>query len=370
MKNTEDHFTKDEIILHIPHSSVIIPDEYRALFFLNDDELEKEQIRMTDSFTDELFDVPGIPTENRIVFPYSRLICDVERFRDDRQEIMAGRGMGICYTVTSDLKPLKTVTEEHCTEMLKLYDEHHMNLTERADELLDKYGHGIIIDCHSFASEKLPYEIESEKTGRPRPEICIGRDMEFHTPDWLGNYLCHAFRDKGYRVDIDHPFSGTLVPMKHYHRDLRLLSVMIEVNRVLYMNEETGEKNERFERIRQDIREVIEGITQIPPEKRRDKTVHIGKQIFVGYRSETELQDILDYLERNGYKNPDGITKSFACIWPKTIAVKQNYFVFMSITGMAAAASHGYRSCTLYEFQTRYEKILLLENMKNNEEGD
>ena len=258
MNRTENHFTKNEIILHIPHSSVNIPEEYQPLFFLNDEELKKELRRMTDRFTDELFDIPGIPEENCVIFPYSRLICDVERFRDDRLEIMSGRGMGVCYTVTSDLKPLKTVTEEHRADMLTLYDGHHRRLTEKADDLLEKHGRGILIDCHSFSPEKLPYEIGAGN--EPRPDICIGRDLSFHTPAWLSSALCCAFQKRGYRVTTDYPFSGTLVPMKHYHRTPQFLSVMIELNRALYMDVEAGQKNARFEHVRQDIREVFEEI--------------------------------------------------------------------------------------------------------------
>lgn len=263
MKDTIDCFTWNELILHIPHSSTDIPDSCRELILLNDEELKKEQIRMTDAFTDELFNIRDIPPENRCIFPYSRLICDVERFRDDRQEIMAARGMGVCYTMTSDLKPLKTVTEEHRAKMLKLYDEHHWRFTKKVDELLEINGCGIIIDCHSFSSEKLPYEIESERTKKPRPDICIGADMGFHTPSWLADCLFRAFCGKGYLVDINYPFSGTIVPMTYYHRENQIFSVMIEVNRALYMNEETGEKNTRFDRVRQDIREVLSCIIGI-----------------------------------------------------------------------------------------------------------
>jgi len=43
-----------------------------------------------------------------------------------------------------------------------------------------------------------------------------------------------AFKALGYDVAIDSPFSGTIVPLKHYHKDQRVTSVMIEVNRSLY----------------------------------------------------------------------------------------------------------------------------------------
>ena len=49
---------KTEILLHIPHSSYFIPNEYKNLFCINEEELRIEQIKMTDSYTDELFNLP------------------------------------------------------------------------------------------------------------------------------------------------------------------------------------------------------------------------------------------------------------------------------------------------------------------------
>ena len=73
---------------------------------------------MTDSYTDELFDIKGI---RQHIFPISRLVCDVERFRNESDEEMMKQGMWICYTQTSDCKPLKKVTINHKQEILKLY---------------------------------------------------------------------------------------------------------------------------------------------------------------------------------------------------------------------------------------------------------
>ena len=261
MTRKSDECRPDEILLHIPHSSKNIPAEYLPLFYLNEDELKRELLRMTDSYTDELFAVPEIPDENIIRFPLSRLVCDVERFRNDRDEIMAGKGMGVCYLSTSDLTGLKRVPDSHKREMLACYDRHHAGLTAAADRLLERYDRGLLIDCHSFSSEKLPYECENSK---PRPDICIGQDAGMHTREWLKQYLIQSFADKGYSVDVDYPFSGTMVPLKHYHRDPRLMSAMIEINRGLYMDEVTGARKDSFDNVRTDIADIILGITWQP----------------------------------------------------------------------------------------------------------
>src|SRR5262249_36677021 len=88
------------VVLHIPHSSRHVPEDERQAILLDDAALEHELLRMTDAYTDELF--PVTPFEaGRVVFPVSRLVCDVERFPSDEDEPMASRGMGVFYTSTS-----------------------------------------------------------------------------------------------------------------------------------------------------------------------------------------------------------------------------------------------------------------------------
>ena len=93
---------KNSTLLHIPHASTVIPGNYLASF--RQAILPHEIEVMTDWFCDELLDCG----RDRIVFPISRLVCDVERFRDDKQEIMADIGMGVTYRCTSTLEHLRS----------------------------------------------------------------------------------------------------------------------------------------------------------------------------------------------------------------------------------------------------------------------
>ena len=65
----------NNILIHIPHSSYYIPEKYKKLFFLSNKELFGEQLKMSDTYTDELFDIGEI---RKIIFPISRLVCDVD----------------------------------------------------------------------------------------------------------------------------------------------------------------------------------------------------------------------------------------------------------------------------------------------------
>ena len=84
----------------------------------------------------------------------------------------------------------------------------------------------------------MPYELDQTSL---RADICIGTDS-FHTPLTARDAIVAIAEADGYSVAVDAPFSGALVPLSSYRKDHRILSVMIEVNRRLYMEEETGKK--------------------------------------------------------------------------------------------------------------------------------
>ena len=66
MKTDLIQFDTEQILLHIPHSSDWIPKKYLQLFYLNDEQLKKELLLMTDRYTNELFSDPFIPGGNRL----------------------------------------------------------------------------------------------------------------------------------------------------------------------------------------------------------------------------------------------------------------------------------------------------------------
>ena len=227
INNQEADFMKNATILHVPHASITIPPQYLSSF--DKSKLSREIAVMTDWFCDELFDCG----RDKIVFPISRLVCDAERFRDDKEEIMAKIGMGVAYRTASDMSPLRNVTEKEKREILsQYYDPHHRAFTEAVREKLNAFGQCLIVDCHSFYPTPLPYEMDKSTD---RPDFCIGTSA-YHTPRALTDALYRFLSGNGYRVKVNSPFAGTIVPMQYYETDKRVRSVMIEVNRGLYMD--------------------------------------------------------------------------------------------------------------------------------------
>ena len=237
---------RSAIVIHVPHASTFIPDSERSAFQCD---LEDELLKMTDHYCDELFcgDCPAV------VFPVSRLVCDSERFRDDQQESMSAVGMGAVYTRTHNGALLRTVDRESRERILRTYyDPHHKALTDAVQAALDRNGRCLIVDGHSFPAKPLSYEHDQNLH---RPDFCIGTDP-YHTPDDLIETAVRFLETRGYSTAINTPFSGTIVPMRFYQKDRRVSSVMIEINRGLYMNED-GSRSERFALIRGDVQALL-----------------------------------------------------------------------------------------------------------------
>ena len=217
--------TMQTYIFHIPHASTVIPDHTN--FVMN--KVKKELELLTDHAVDEMFDIDGI---TKVTFPYSRIFCDVERLDDDKEE-MARFGRGFYYTRTDSGETLRTLDESHKRMVYeRFYKAHHKKLEDAVDAKLKDHGVARIIDCHSFPDK--PFQSDLDKTNG-RPDICLGTD-DYHTPaNWLAE-INNVFSEMGYSVKINTPYTGTIVPLKHYKKKKQVHSIMIEVNRKLYMD--------------------------------------------------------------------------------------------------------------------------------------
>ncbi len=94
--------------------------------------------------------------------------------------------------------------------------------------------HCLIIDGHSFPALPLPYELNQTAF---RPDFCLGTD-DFHTSEELVARFEKILESCGYSTARDQPFSGTIVPMKHYRKDQRVQLLVIEINCWLYLGED------------------------------------------------------------------------------------------------------------------------------------
>lgn len=239
-------------VLHIPHASTVIPAPHRARLLLSDEALQHEAKRMADLHTDELFAVEASLAQS-VVFHISRCVVDPERFVD--KEPMADVGMGVIYerTSTGDRLRHPPSPEERQALLDEYYSPHHTRLTHAVDDTLTAHGRCILLDCHSFPSERRPYD--QEETPGPYADICLGTEG-IHTPPWLVELAKQAFESAGWSVALNCPFKGSLVPLKHWGKNPKVLSLMVEINRRLYLDANL-EKSADFDAFKAKFQRVL-----------------------------------------------------------------------------------------------------------------
>jgi len=244
------HIMTRKIILHVPHSSTTIP--LTVGYVINSDALAKEMLKLTDWYTDDLFQ-----SDEHVMIKadFSRIFCDPERFTDDSQEIMAQFGMGVLYEKNDDGRLMRNVTQESRTRILRdYYDKHHAKLGNAVNRQLQLHGKALILDCHSYPSKPLNRDLDKKSN---RPDFNIGTDS-FHTPKYLIEASKAFFEKAGYSLGIDWPYKGSIVPLEHYQKNKNVQTIMLEINRALYLKEPGNEKSEGYLEIKKVVKDFME----------------------------------------------------------------------------------------------------------------
>lgn len=219
------------ILFHVPHSSLKIPKKYWHICTKDKEYIKNTNIFLSDYLTDKL-----IPDKcYKLVFKYSRIFCDVEKFKDDSKELMSKKGMGVIYTRDCD-NMIAIPNGKYRKNVLKsYYDKHHNKLDKMVTNILKKYNKCIIIDFHSFSDDM----VEKLFDVKNNPDICIGVD-NVYTNKELVKFTVEHFKSYNYSVKINEPYSGTIIPNKYFNKkEKRLSSIMLEINKRIYLNNGT-----------------------------------------------------------------------------------------------------------------------------------
>ncbi|MGW6981099.1 N-formylglutamate amidohydrolase [Streptomyces sp. NPDC054932] len=245
------------VILHVPHSSRLIPQSVRRGIVLDDPALEQELDHITDSHT---ADIAAAAAARSAVTPWqfvnglSRLVIDPERFPDEREEMLAA-GMGAVYTRTTRRGPLRPDDFDGRPLIDRYFHPYAQAMTRAVEDRLEAAGRAVIIDVHSYPTQPLPYELHGDGV---RPPICLGTDP-FHTPAGLLAAAEKAFAGFG-GTGLDSPFSGTYVPLKYYGKDDRVGALMVEIRRDVYMSEPGGPAGPGLPALAAALAELVGGL--------------------------------------------------------------------------------------------------------------
>lgn len=220
---------KTKILLHMPHTSLKLPKIFYKGLLICKEDLRKYNLKNSDVCIDYLFkDFKA----TRIRAKYSRLFCDVEKFKDDSLEFMSKYGQGIIYTKTYDGLLFHKHDEKYKQKVFKYYDRYHKKLDKVSKRLLSKNNRLLILDIHSYSDD-----LASKHHNGTFPDICIGIEENYYDEEIL-NKIINKIKELGYTYEINFPYKGSIVPNAIFNNNNyndRVVTIMLEINKRIYL---------------------------------------------------------------------------------------------------------------------------------------
>jgi len=261
---TPDRWTAP-FVLSSPHSGNIYPAAFLAAARLDAHTLRKSE----DAHVDELMCGAVALGAPLLAARFPRAYLDVNRepyeldphlFHDrlpdfaNTQSVRVVGGLGTIARIVSESEEIyrdRLAVSDAFERIDHLYRPYHALLGRLLDEAQAGFGFAVLIDCHSMPS------MSAGSAAALRPDIVLGDRFGAACQPAFMRLARDAFTDVGFRVVMNRPYAGGYIT-EHYgqpHRGRH--AIQVEINRGLYMNEETFERSSGFEACQAALTEAM-----------------------------------------------------------------------------------------------------------------
>lgn len=269
------HMRALPLVFDSPHSGKIYPEDFGHICTMEDLQ------RAEDMYVDELFSCVPAYGGSLLCAEFPRSYIDVNRTIDDIDPDLVdernwpaatmGRivptsrsdaGIGLIRRLVKPGMPLynrKLGASEIHNRIHRYYIPYHKKLEELIESAHYNFGEVWHINCHSMPfSSARPHMPIGMNGHAPRHADFVLGDRDGTTADL---HFTHALRDflksLGYAVTINDPFKGVELIKRYANPARGRHSVQIEINKALYMDEESCEKNKNFNTLKGDIEKLV-----------------------------------------------------------------------------------------------------------------
>jgi len=144
------------------------------------------------------------------------------------------------------------------TRISNFYSPYHAAVRNAINQAHKHYGAVWHVNCHSMPATSSI--ISEEGPGVARTDFVLGdRDGSTCSPAFTA-FVANALRDMGYDVRINDPYKGVELVRAYSDPAEQKHSLQIEVNRRLYMDENSRERHAGFDKLHADITTMIAAI--------------------------------------------------------------------------------------------------------------
>ncbi|MBC6415293.1 MAG: N-formylglutamate amidohydrolase [Bdellovibrionales bacterium] len=256
--------SKDYAVLtSIPHSGLKIPLEAYWLKKLSYQTLMCD----VDLFVDDLYD-PTLKKYNIpfIVFDWHRYAVDANRFPYNISSKTVKKAQELLETFyqikkrnfknnLSDIHWYQTTLNEiliqkpisqktHQILMSKYFDSYHKKLKKLISKQKKKFVY--LLDLHSMPSKATSFHKDK---GQLRVDVVIGDNEGKSCSPFFRDLILKAYQEAGFKTSLNFPYKGGAITQSYAQVSKGQEVVQIELNRKLYMDEMSKEKNKDYKKI-------------------------------------------------------------------------------------------------------------------------
>ncbi len=249
------------LVFDSPHSGLTLPDFER----IASDELVRVA---ADTYVDDLFGFAPSIGAPLLIAHFPRSFLDLNRSLKDvdlemvegdwphpvRDSASARRGMGITWRYAWGDTPMygRKLTVKELEDRIDSYwRPYHREIVRLLNETYAAFGKVYHVNCHSMPA--IGHALSPDPEGTVRKDVVIGDyDGQASEPDFV-KLVAETLEGFGYSVSLNVPFRGAELVSAYAAPAENRHSIQIEVNRKLYMDEHTREKNAGYDELRTNL---------------------------------------------------------------------------------------------------------------------
>ena len=186
----------------------------------------------------------------------------IEDMRSTGSSARVTSGLGVVPRVVAAGRPIyhgKISMKEAQARLQDVWHPYHQRLQALLDVTRTKFGHVVLIDCHSMPHEAANPGLRSKTS----PEIVVGDRFGAAADLKVTDCVQAAFTDAGFRVSRNMPFAGAYISQHYGKPKLGQHVIQIEIDRSLYLDEASIKPLASFVDFQTRLRTVIEKVAAV-----------------------------------------------------------------------------------------------------------
>ena len=254
------------IIISIPHSGTLYSNIFLKNILLSKKELQFSE----DNYVDKILEKALGGNISYVKANFPRSFIDVNRSPLELDSLMVSSniptidkfnltkvksGIGVIHRVSyygNEIYDHLLTRREIVTRLLNNYFPYHnaLKLLIKNTKIIN--NRILVLDFHSMPSKFLDKNVD----------IVIGNNFNLSCNNTISSKIINYFCDYNYSLSINDPYSGGFIT-KFYGKPLERVNVLqIEINRSLYMNEDTLEiKSNKLNILSKNLNSIIKKLT-------------------------------------------------------------------------------------------------------------